>query len=60
MTCAAGHDDTFQIMLLLADEKTVLHTVRNPNGTWQNAWGNVNGQVGVLPAPPIPQFLAGG
>jgi len=49
MTCTAGTDGTFQIGLLMNDQQTVLHTVRNVDGTWQNPWGNVTTTVGPLP-----------
>ena len=53
MACGPGTDKTFQIMILLADGKTVLHTVRNADGSWQKAWGSVNGHVGNLPGSPV-------
>jgi|ERR1035437_840227 hypothetical protein len=53
MACGPGTDNTFQIMILLEDGKTVLHTVRNLDGSWQKAWGDVNGQVVNLPGSPV-------
>jgi hypothetical protein len=52
-----GIDQTFQIMILLDDGKTVLHTVRNADGSWQKAWGNVNTASGAIPG--VPDELAG-
>jgi hypothetical protein len=58
MACGPGTDNTFQIAILLEDGKTVLHTVRNGDGSWQKAWGNVNGHVGNLPSGTVVE-LAG-
>lgn len=65
MTCSAGTDGTFQIGILMNDQKTVLHTVRNVDTTWQKAWGNETTVVGPLPGlvapmPPPASLFAGG
>lgn len=58
MTCGAGADGTFQIMLVLSNN-TILHTVRNANTSWQKGWGTVNPNPTGLPKV-APQLLAGG
>jgi hypothetical protein len=58
LACSAGTDGTFQIMILLADEKTALHTVRYTTGAWQQ-WLQV-GVTGLPPPGNPPLFLVGG
>lgn len=55
LASSVSGDNTFQLCALTPS--VIYHTVRQPSGSWQSSWGNVNTKV---PNPPLPANLFAG
>ena len=57
LASSVSGDNTFQLFAEIG--ATIYHTLRQPSGTWQGSWGDVNLAVPGTPPTPI-ALLAGG